>query len=84
LFAATNPAREPMVSDETFVVPAVTVPKRTVPSALKLLEMVVEPVTAKLVEVAPWSDVAPDTERDESVEAPAVSEPSVAPPVALN
>ena len=51
---------------------------------MRILLIVVDPVTAKLVEVAPWSDVAPDTVREESVEAPAVSAPSVAPPVALN
>ena len=53
MFAATNPAREPIESDESVVAPAVTVPKRTVPKALKLPEMVVEPVMARAVEVAP-------------------------------
>jgi len=47
-------------------------------------EIVVEPVTASEVDVAPWSEVAPETVSDESVVAPAVIEPNVAPPVALN
>ena len=41
-------------------------------------------MTAKLVEVAPWSDVAPETVSEDSVLAPAVTVPRVAPPVALN
>jgi len=41
-------------------------------------------VTANEVEVAPWSEVPPETVREESVVAPAVREPRVAPPVALN
>ena len=54
------------------------------PVALRSEEMVVEPVTASEVEVAPWRLVAPETVSDERVEAPAVTVPSVAPPVALN
>jgi len=51
---------------------------------LRILLIVVEPVTANEVEVAPWSEVPPETVREESVVAPAVREPRVAPPVALN
>ena len=72
------------VSDASVEAPAVTVPRFTVPSALKTPLIVVEPVTASEVEVAPWSDVAPLTVRDASVEAPAVRVPKVAPPTALN
>ena len=54
------------------------------PNAFNIEEIVVEPVTASEVEVAPWRLVAPVTVSDESVVAPAVTEPKVAPPVALN
>ena len=56
----------------------------TAPPTLRTEEMVVEPVTARLVDVAPCSDVAPETVSEERVVAPAVTVPSVAPPVALN
>ena len=58
--------------------------KIPLPPTFKTDETVVEPVTARLVEVAPCSDVAPETVSEERVVAPAVSEPRVAPPVALN
>jgi len=58
--------------------------KSALPPTFNIEETVVEPVTAKLVEVAPWSDVPPETVSEESVVALAVRVPSVAPPVALN
>ena len=54
------------------------------PVAFNSEEMVVEPVTANDVEVAPWRLVAPETVSDDNVVAPAVTVPKVAPPVALN
>jgi hypothetical protein len=56
-----------------------------VPTALRLEAIVVEPVTAREVEVAPCREVGPVTESEDSVARPLeVSEPKVAPPTALS
>jgi len=53
LFAATTPLNDPMVSDESVEAPAVSEPRVAPPVALNWPVIVVEPVTAKEVEVAP-------------------------------